>query len=293
MNQLGEDDERKMGGGVVVDLKKPVYFEHAWCLWFDRYIGRGFTAHEYADAIKEVFVVKTIQEFWRWYNNLPGAAELDPSCTYHLMKNGIRPLWEDPGNVRGGNLTAKISCKDANEVWLRLCLLAISGQLDHFLAKCGDQICGVSIGMRKTDAAIYLWNADAKAFDQPRMLLYLEEALCGGGGGDGGAVASHKSFGGEKSLKSSLYESAVYKVHQSLDNFGNEQPHDHKPKAKEEDSVKAIEGGAMGGKKKTTQKRPIYEPVRVPIEKKHLKPRKMDMKVLREKKKNQVFDVPI
>lgn len=287
MNQLGEDgDVRRKGVGVVVDMKKPVYFEHAWCLWFDRYIGRGFTAHEYADAIKEVFVVQTIQDFWRWYNNLPSAAELDPSCTYHLMKHGIRPLWEDPGNVRGGNLTAKISCKDANDVWLKLCLLAISGQLDQFLEKCGDQICGVSIGMRKTDAAIYFWNADAKVFDQPRMLLYLEEALCGGGDGDG-AVESHKSFGGEKSLKSSIYESAVYKVHQSLDNFGNEQPHEQKPKAKEEDSAKY--DVPVGVKKK----KPIYEPVRVPIEKKHLKPRKMDMKVLREKKKNQAFDVPV
>ena len=87
MNQQGENKI------MIIDASKPVELEHAWCLWFDRYIGRGFTAHEYADAIKKVFEVKTIQEFWRWYNNLPGAAALDPSCTYHLMKSGIRPLW--------------------------------------------------------------------------------------------------------------------------------------------------------------------------------------------------------
>lgn len=271
MNQQGESKI------MIIDASKPVELEHAWCLWFDRYIGRGFTAHEYADAIKKVFEVKTIQEFWRWYNNLPGAAALDPSCTYHLMKSGIRPLWEDPSNVRGGNMTAKISCKDANDVWMKMCLVAISGQFDEFLAKFGDRICGVSIGMRKTDASIYIWNADAKAFEQQRMLMYLEEVLCD---------AMNQN---DKTLKCSLSGSAVYKVHQSLDNFGNEKPHENpKPKAKEE-GIKAIEGG-VGGKKKT-QRRPIYEPVRVPIEKKHPKPRKMDMKVLREKK-TQYVDVP-
>jgi len=266
MNQRQGEDE--------IDVNKPALLQYSWCLWFDRYIGRGFTAHEYADAIKDIFVVSTVQNFWRWYNNLPSAAKLDPSCTYHLMKNGIRPLWEDPGNVRGGNMTAKISCKDVNEVWLKLCLVALSGQFDEFLAKSGDRICGVSIGMRKTDASIYIWNADAKAFNQQRVLHYLEEILC----------SNTTEKWGEKSLRSSLNESAVYKVHQSLDNFGNEQPHP-KPKAKEETvDNKAIEGG-LGAKKKSLQKRPVYEPVRAPIyEKKHHKPRKMDMKILREKK---------
>jgi len=273
MNQQGE---YKMVDGV--SKSDAVMLQHAWCLWFDRYIGRGFTAHEYADAIKMVFEVKTIQEFWRWYNNLPGAAALDPSCTYHLMKTGIRPLWEDPANVRGGNMTAKISCKEANDVWLKLCLVAISGQLDEFLAKIGDHVCGVSIGMRKTDASIYIWNADAKVFEQQRMITYLESVLWDA------AKQSDKT-----AVKGSLSASAVYKVHQSLDNFGNENPHEHKPKAKEE-SMKSIEGGG-GGKTKKTQRRPIYEPVRVPFEKKHPKPRKMDMKVLREKK-TQYVDVP-
>jgi len=274
MNQQGEE---KMVCGGGVSNGDVVVLQHAWCLWFDRYIGRGFTAHEYADAIKMVFEVKTIQEFWRWYNNLPGAAALDPSCTYHLMKTGIRPLWEDPANVRGGNMTAKISCKDANDVWLKLCLVAISGQFDEFLAKFGDHVCGVSIGMRKTDASIYIWNANAKVFEQQRMIMYLESVLCD-------AAVSQS----DKMIKGSLSGSAVYKVHQCLDNFGNEKPHEHKPKAKEE-AVKSIEGG---GKTKKTQRRPIiYEPVRVPIEKKHPKPRKMDMKVLREKK-TQYVDVP-
>ena len=67
--------------------------EDTWCLWFDRYIGPGFSADEYAAAMLEVALFEDIQSYWRWMNNLPSAHQLEVSCTYHLKKKGIRPLW--------------------------------------------------------------------------------------------------------------------------------------------------------------------------------------------------------
>jgi hypothetical protein len=87
------DEQKKKRGEIEMKMSEPVLLHNTWCLWFDRYIGRGFTAAEYAEAIKEIFVVNQVQEFWRWFNNLPSASNLNPSCTYHLMKKGIRPLW--------------------------------------------------------------------------------------------------------------------------------------------------------------------------------------------------------
>jgi len=194
----------------VINVKEPIPLEDAWCIWFDRYIGRGYTAQEYSDAIKQVCCFNTVQNFWRWFNNLPTAGELEVSCTYHLMKEGIRPLWEDPRNVRGGNFTAKIPIEGVDDVWMNLCLLAIGGQFDLFLSEFGDEICGISIGMRKTDASIYIWNASAKAFDMKRMISYLESSF------------SSKKRWGNPQLLNSIRETGVYKVHQNLDNFKNE-----------------------------------------------------------------------
>jgi len=281
------ETNQRIGEEIDSDLDESVWLQSSWCLWFDRYIGRGFTASEYAEAIKQVFVVNGVQDFWKWYNNLPTASDLDPSCTYHLMKHGIRPLWEDPGNVRGGNMTAKISCKDANQVWLKLCLVAISGQFDEFLANFGDEICGVSIGMRKTDASIYIWNAEAKTFNQQRMVGYLEEILS----------SNVDESLGETNFKSNLSESAIYKVHQSLENFGNEQAVEGKGKEKENKTQTQTQTneGFVGTKKKNTQKRPNYEPVRAPIYDKHhhKSPRKMDMKILRPAEKKSHVDIVI
>ena len=70
-----------------------VPLQDTWCLWFDRYIGPGFSAEEYAAAMLCVCEVADIAMFWRWINNLPAANVLEPSCSYHLMKKDIRPVW--------------------------------------------------------------------------------------------------------------------------------------------------------------------------------------------------------
>ena len=76
---------------VPTPMEAPL--EHKWCLYFDRYIGPGFSADEYAAAIAEICTLDSVPTYWSWFNNLPNAGDLDPSCTYHLMKSGIRPLW--------------------------------------------------------------------------------------------------------------------------------------------------------------------------------------------------------
>jgi hypothetical protein len=67
--------------------------QDTWCLWFDRYIGPGFSAEEYAEAMLHVCSIADVQTFWRWFNNIPSARSLEASCTYHLMKKDIRPVW--------------------------------------------------------------------------------------------------------------------------------------------------------------------------------------------------------
>jgi hypothetical protein len=189
-----------------------------WVLWFDRYIGPGFSAEEYAAAVKEVCSFHSVQGFWCWYNNLPPASSLDPSCTYHLMKKGIKPLWEDEGNVNGGNLAIKIPRHEVDHAWTHLSLAAIGGELEDCLTK-EDGLCGISLGMRKSDAAIHLWNADALHFDiqsamvnVTRIITPEQDLTQSGLWAD--AVVS-------KAISDSVAANSVYKVHKSLTNFGN------------------------------------------------------------------------
>lgn len=59
-----------------------------------------------------LFVDFVHQDFWNCYNNLPPVEKLKPKSSYHLMKAGVRPLWEDPENERGGFWVLRIRKED-------------------------------------------------------------------------------------------------------------------------------------------------------------------------------------
>jgi hypothetical protein len=194
-----------------------------WSFWFDRYIGKGCTAQEYNEAMLHIADFGAICTFWSWFNNLPSAAEIDQSCTYHLMKKGIRPVWEDERNERGGSFSVKIPLSASVPVWKHLCVAAVSGQFDLFLSSIQDSLCGVSFGMRKRDATVYVWNANAQHFDQEKMCKFLNSFVFKG-----------------LSFNSPIEETATYKVHQSLDNFGNRTQHTSPPKTKKAGGTRSL-----------------------------------------------------
>lgn len=184
-----------------------------WCLFFDRYIGPGFTADEYAAAIAEICTLESVPSYWSWFNNLPHAGDLDPSCTYHLMKSGIRPLWEDKANENGGSMTFKIPLDKATSVWQLLTLGAIGGILDGLLSVHNDRLNGVSVGIRKSEASICIWNENAASFDIERMAQHIAEVLRG---------TEKPGSWSETLFREAVLETASYKVHRQLTNFGND-----------------------------------------------------------------------
>lgn len=42
------------------------------------------------------------------YCHLARPGDLPPQTDLHLFKSGIRPMWEDPANTRGGKWVHKI-----------------------------------------------------------------------------------------------------------------------------------------------------------------------------------------
>lgn len=84
------------------------------------------------------------------------------------MKKGVRPLWEDEHNIFGGNLSFKIPKGDTPEVWLRF-LLALIGEQPSLVLKEGDEICGLSVSVRKTESLISIWNKRAELIDIEKL----------------------------------------------------------------------------------------------------------------------------
>lgn len=138
-------------------LPQPILLENEWAFLYDRYIGPGHSVKDYAAAVKLIGTANTVQRFWSYYNNIPSVEKLGPGISYHLMRKGVLPLWEDPANVNGGHLAIKVARKHCERTWLFILLAVIGEQFLSTITE-PDEICGASVSIRKNDAVISLWN---------------------------------------------------------------------------------------------------------------------------------------
>lgn len=58
-----------------------------------------------------------VQDFWRIYNHLMRPNDLPNTMDYHLFKTGIKPMWEDPANRRGGKWMVRLRKGIASRYW--------------------------------------------------------------------------------------------------------------------------------------------------------------------------------
>jgi len=142
-------------------LEEAVQLENSWCIWLDKYAGPA-NLEEYEASLQKLCTFSTIQDFWKNFNNLPSTDKLKLKSSFHLMKAGIRPIWEDPENANGGFWAVRVRREDTELTWKELVLAAIGEQFGPVLSNV-DDICGVSVSPRQYDYIIQVWNANASA----------------------------------------------------------------------------------------------------------------------------------
>jgi hypothetical protein len=82
-------------------------------------------AEEYAARPKPLGdQIISVKEFYQHFNNIP-VGELKLRDSIHLFHLGVKPLWEDPRNAKGGAWYFRISKEQAQEFWEQICLLAV------------------------------------------------------------------------------------------------------------------------------------------------------------------------
>lgn len=116
----------------------------------------GNKGESYEKSIKELGDFKSVQGFWRIYNHLVRPNDLPNTMDYHLFKTGIKPMWEDPANRRGGKWMVRIRKGVASRYWEDLVLAIIGEQFDV-----GNEICGAVVSIRYNEDIISLWNRNA------------------------------------------------------------------------------------------------------------------------------------
>lgn len=109
-------------------------FRHKWMFWAEKgqqASGKDKSAQseEYASRPKPLGEqIISVKEFYQHFNNIP-VESLKLRDSIHLFHLGIKPVWEDPRNTRGGAWYFKIPKDIAAQFWHEMCLLAVGDGL--------------------------------------------------------------------------------------------------------------------------------------------------------------------
>jgi hypothetical protein len=109
-------------------------FRHKWMFWAEK--GQQATpkdksaqSEEYASRPKPLGdQIISVKEFYQHFNNIP-VESLKLRDSIHLFHLGVKPVWEDPRNTRGGAWYFKIPKDIAAQFWHEMCLLAVGDGL--------------------------------------------------------------------------------------------------------------------------------------------------------------------
>merc|ERR1719198_1670858 len=86
-----------------------------WVWWFDNPKLKAET-ESWEDNLKPVHAFQTVEDFWCLFNNMVAPKRLSAGSNYHLFKQGIKPMWEDPTNRQGGKWVLTIPKARKNQV---------------------------------------------------------------------------------------------------------------------------------------------------------------------------------
>jgi len=128
-----------------------------WVFWFDN-PKLADPNMSWKENLKNCGSFDTPELFWRIFNNMKPTSQLPVNSNYHIFREGIEPMWEDPENMNGGKFVLTVPKKEsrqgkADELFLKTLLAVIGETIDAT----GDIVCGTVVSTRKSQDRIALW----------------------------------------------------------------------------------------------------------------------------------------
>lgn len=113
----------------IIGKLRPLPFQYHWTVWHDKhsesanYENRLFILHE---------DVADIATFYRVYNNYPwDKVRLRDSV--HIFRKGVKPVWEDPENLKGGCWTFRVPKSKAQAFFHEIAILCMANEFQAAL----------------------------------------------------------------------------------------------------------------------------------------------------------------
>lgn len=137
-------------------MKKSTPLASTWNFYMFYRAPGSKTADNYEKNIHSLGSFSTIEGFWSIYSHMKRPNDLEPPTDYHLFRNGIRAIWEDQDNVKGGKWIIRLKKGLGSYYWERLIMALIGEQFPV------DAL-GAVISVRLNEDIISIWNRTASA----------------------------------------------------------------------------------------------------------------------------------
>ncbi|KAK4157628.1 translation initiation factor eIF 4e-like domain-containing protein [Chaetomidium leptoderma] len=126
---------------------------NSWVFWFRPPISKANGFIEYEKTLHPIATVDSVEHFFKVYQHLKRPSTLPLVSDFHLFKKGIRPIWEDEENKKGGKWVVRLRKGVADRYWEDL-LFAIIG--DQF-GEASEEVCGAVLSVRNGEDILSIW----------------------------------------------------------------------------------------------------------------------------------------
>jgi hypothetical protein len=108
-------------------------------------------------SYKKIYTVGTVEETIAVTGTLPPI--LVQNCMLFLMRDGVKPTWEDEKNRNGGCFSYKVINKNVYDVWKELTYVVV-GNTVSAQKTFVDKVTGITISPKKNFCIVKIWMAD-------------------------------------------------------------------------------------------------------------------------------------
>ena len=122
-----------------------------WTLWAHLPHDTNWDINSYHD----ILTFDTVEEGIALCETLP--EKLVKNCMLFLMKNDIKPTWEDPGNIKGGSFSFKVGNKIVHDIWNKLFYTTIGLTLSTDI-EFMKTVNGITISPKKNFCIVKIWT---------------------------------------------------------------------------------------------------------------------------------------
>jgi len=121
------------------------------------------------DSYNKITTIKSMEDALMLFENFP--ENIIKNSMLFLMRQGIKPMWEDDNNKNGGCFSYKVNNKLVNDLWKKMAYVLMGETLAS--PEINKLITGITISPKKNFCIIKIWLSTCK-YDNPDIIQNFE-----------------------------------------------------------------------------------------------------------------------